>query len=284
MAKGTTKSNGQKNATDKFYTNPEIAKMCLEAIPGGIDSFDLSIEPSAGSGSFSSLVEGCVAFDLVPEGEGIVQQDWLHYEKDRDDQEKVLVFGNPPFGQQNSLAVKFINHASMFADSIAFILPLSFKKPSVQNRLNKNLHLSFELVLPKNSFTLDGEPYNVPCVFQVWEYRADEIREKEAIVRPSGYSFVRQDDIVDFSVQRVGGRAGFADMAWMTKSIQSNYFIKLDEQRSKEQVETLVALVNNAEFPSRNHSVGPRSLSKNEVVVVLNKLVEDTKVVAEAKN
>lgn len=273
MAKGTTKSHGQKHSADKFYTKPEIAKMCLQAIPGGTSPFDVHIEPSAGSGSFSSLIDGCMAFDLVPENDSIIQQDWFHYQQDRDENKRVLVFGNPPFGQQNSLAVRFVNHSAIFADVIAFILPLSFKKPSVQNRLHPNLHLSFEFILPKNSFTLNGEPYHVPCVFQVWEYKADIIRQREPIVSAVGYNFVKKDENPDFSIQRVGGRAGFADANWEVKNIQSNYFIKLDTSPTVKTLEALISHVNNADFPSRLHAVGPRSISKSEIATVLNDLV-----------
>ena len=38
---------------DKFYTQIEVAKECINLIPE-LDTYDLIIEPSAGSGSFSS--------------------------------------------------------------------------------------------------------------------------------------------------------------------------------------------------------------------------------------
>lgn len=273
MVKGTTKSQGQKHSSDKFYTKPEIAQLCLDSIPGELSQYDVSIEPSAGGGSFSSLIEGCIALDLHPEAEGIIEQDWLLYERARNDKEKVLVFGNPPFGQQNSLAVKFINRAALFADTVAFVLPLSFKKPSVQNRLQPNLHLVFELDLPKKAFTLEGEDYAVPCVFQVWQYDASKTRRKNVTTAPAGFSFVKKDDTPHFSVQRVGGRAGFASSEWAEKSLQSHYFVKLDTLLASNTLEALIAKFNATPFPSRDHSVGPRSISKGDVASVLNQLL-----------
>ena len=38
---------------DKFYTQIKIAKECIDLVPE-LNSYDLIIEPSAGSGSFSS--------------------------------------------------------------------------------------------------------------------------------------------------------------------------------------------------------------------------------------
>ena len=275
MGKGATKSQGQKHSADKFYTKPEIAQLCLDSIPGGLDQYATSIEPSAGGGSFSSLVPGCLALDLRPEAEGIIEQDWLTYQRERnaDPLNKVLVFGNPPFGQQNSLAVKFINHAALFADTVAFILPLSFKKPSVQNRLHANLHLVFEMDLPKKAFELEGEDYAVPCVFQVWQYDATRKRNKHVTVAPLGFSFVTRESSPDLSVQRVGGRAGHASSEWHEKSLQSHYFVKLDTVLTKDVLEALIAKFNAAPFPSRDHSVGPRSISKGDVAAVLNVLL-----------
>ena len=36
---------------------------------------------------------------------------------------KVLFFGNPPFGRNSSLALKFIKKCCIHGDTIAFILP-----------------------------------------------------------------------------------------------------------------------------------------------------------------
>lgn len=275
MTKGTTKSQGQKHAADKFYTKPEIAQLCLDSIPGGVAQYTLSIEPSAGSGSFSSLIPNAVALDLHPEAEGIIEQDWFTYGRERsvDPQDKVLVFGNPPFGQQNSLAVKFINHAATFADTVAFVLPMSFKKDSVQDRLNKHLHLALELELPKKAFTLHGEDYGVPCVFQVWEYDASRVRAKSVKVSPVGFSFVKKDDFPHMSVQRVGGRAGFASLDYAEKSVQSNYFLKFEPALTPEALEKVAVGINGTTFASRDHSVGPRSISKTDVALVVNALL-----------
>lgn len=275
MVKGTTKSQGKKHTADKFYTKAEIARICLDSIPGGVEQYTLSIEPSAGSGSFSSLIPGSLALDLHPEAEGIIEQDWFTYSRERniDPQEKVLVFGNPPFGQQNSLAVRFINHAATFADTVAFVLPLSFKKDSVQDRLDKHLHLVLELELPKKAFTLHGEDYGVPCIFQVWEYDASRVRKKSVKVAPAGFSFVKKEDSPHISVQRVGGRAGSASVDYAEKSVQSNYFLKFDPVLGYDDLKKVTDGINDATFASRDHSVGPRSISKTDVALVVNDLL-----------
>lgn len=258
---GTTKAGGQKHELDKFYTKPETALACINKVDE-LRDYDLVIEPSAGSGAFSDQIEGCVAYDLEPEHPEIIQKDWFTVEEARDGR-RILVIGNPPFGQQNSLAIRFINHAAKFATTIAFILPKSFMKESVQNLLNPNLHLTYNEVLPANSFTLHGEDMSVPCVFQIWEYDSSRVREKSAVIQHTGFSFVKKNSNPDLYIQRVGGKAGHAGTDWEHRSEQSNYFVKLDEGAT---AVDLVDHINSLPFEVRNHSVGPRSLSKKELI------------------
>ena len=99
--------------------------------------------------------------------------------------------GNPPFGQQNSLAVNFFNEASKFCNTIAFILPLSFKKDSVQNRLNLSFHLKEEINLSECEFLLVNETkIVVPCVFQIWEKRANSRKKKRMKTTSPLFEFV----------------------------------------------------------------------------------------------
>lgn len=256
--KGTTKSGGQKNPLDKFYTRPEIAKKCLRKLK--LNKYDTIIEPSAGNGSFSNQIDNVIAFDSAPESATIKMQDWFAYIQERNTDNKTLVVGNPPFGQQNSLAIAFINHAAMFADTIAFILPYSFMKESIQNKINKNFHLTHSSTLPKNSFMLNGEILDVPCVFQIWEYR---IVKRKTSITPTivGFEFVKKNGNPDFFLQRIGGNAGKFGTNWENKSEQSNYFIK-----AKVSLPEIEKDFNKLVFPQRDYSVGPRSISKKEIL------------------
>lgn len=272
-AKGTTKSGGRKDALDKFYTKPEIASLYIAK--AAIDNYTTVIEPSAGNGSFSSQIPNCIALDLKPEGTGIQQQDWLQYKHSAELREgKILVIGNPPFGQQNSLAVKFINHAAQFADRVAFILPISFKKESVQDRIHENMHLIFEETLPKDSFLLNGESYDVKCVFQVWD-RKDEkraTRPKTNLNTNNLFQFVRKTESPDAVIYRVGGRAGFVSLDWTSKTEMNHYFIRLNKEEDRNNLALLVDELNKISYPSRDNAVGPRSVSKGEVNTEVNKL------------
>lgn len=68
-------------------------------------------------------------------------------------------------------------------NALAFILPRSFMKPSMYGCIPLNFHLVKQVELPKNSFEVNKEEYDVPCVFQIWEKRdvSRESVEKEKV-------------------------------------------------------------------------------------------------------
>lgn len=254
-----TKSKGQKHRLDKFYTKPEIARQCVDRIE--LQAYDLLIEPSAGNGSFSSLLPHCLTFDIHPESSDILEQDWFDYLRLRDPARCVLVIGNPPFGQQNNLAIRFINHAAQFADTIAFILPLSFRKQSVQDRIDPHLHLSEEWILPKDAFLLEEESYSVPSVFQIWEWRSETRPAPQKFRTNPYFEYTRKPSEAELRIRRIGGRAGYCDDD-TTASITNNYWIKVNTPYSLEAVRDIV---NSVQIPAREYGTGPRSISKCEL-------------------
>ena len=74
-------------------------------------------------------------------------------------------------------------------------------------------------------------------------------------------------DKSDFRIQRVGGNAGKASED-MDVSPQSNYYIKNTSGMSKQD---LIDLINQTVFPSVNDTVGPRSVSKGELVAEIER-------------
>ena len=264
---GTTKSKGQKEINDKFYTKRDISKLCIDML--NLSDFDLIIEPSAGNGSFSKQIENCIAYDLVPEDESIIQQDFFELDITQFNDKKVLTIGNPPFGVQNNLAISFFNKAAKYSDTIAFILPKSFMKESIQKKLDLNFHLEKFIELPYNSFILNGEEYGVNCIFQIWKKKNTKRIVKQKIFCYSYIEFGNVNDF-DFIVRRVGGNAGKAYILkeGETVSTQSNYFIKNKTSLSNE---ALVNIINGIKMDAVNYSVGPRSLSKIELIEYLEK-------------
>lgn len=106
-----------------------------------------------------------IALDIAPEDDRIEKQDYLKYETDKID---FITIGNPPFGNRSALAIDFFNKAATMSEVIAFIVPVSFMKWSVQKNLNNNFALHSFMYLEPESFSSNGEPYSVRTVFQIW--------------------------------------------------------------------------------------------------------------------
>lgn len=209
---------------DQYYTRPGVAKHFYRIFRAHFDPARyLMIEPSAGTGSFYRLLPpGSLAYDIEPKYPGIIKADFLtaHIKSSR----PRAIIGNPPFGKNASMAVKFFNHASRQADVIALIVPRSFRKASIENRLNEYFHLVLEDVVPDNAFLFRGKPYNVPAVFQIWERRTEPRQLRPVETGHPDFEFTTPE-LADFVIQRVGARAGRVHRDF-TRSPSSHYFIK----------------------------------------------------------
>jgi hypothetical protein len=270
------------NTADKFYTKESVAVACVNHIlstcPTTASDSWLWVEPSAGSGIFLRAAPSNVrqvGVDIEPGAPGILKGDFLMWTLPAAaaaGRDRVLVFGNPPFGRQGSLAKKFIVRAAEFADVIAFILPRSFVKPSMSRSFPLNFHCLFSEELAENSFEVNGTAYDVPCIFQIWEKRTEN-RHVEAGVGAVGFTYVRSAAEAHVAFRRVGVNAGHCFTINGTQpSPQSHYFLHVHKKYvDAGLLELLVVTVSEYEFPS--NTVGPRSLSKGEVNAVLNEVL-----------
>ena len=146
---------------DKYYTPVNLAKYCIDKtfeIIGKENIKDI-IEPSAGNGSFSNQLD-CTAYDLYPEGDNIIKQDYLKldlpYKKGR------LIIGNPPYGTKNNLSVKFYKKAVELGDYIAFILPIS--------QLNNNQQMyEFDLIYSEDLGLKEYSGVKLHCCLNIYK-------------------------------------------------------------------------------------------------------------------
>lgn len=265
-----------RNIIDKYYTKLEVVNKCIKLIQKevNISNTDLIIEPSAGNGSFinsiKSLSQNYKFYDIQPEHNEIIKIDFLNLDhfKLKDEFKNIHIIGNPPFGRQSSLAIKFIKKCCLFANSISFILPKSFKKDSMQKYFNEYYHLIHETDLLDNSFLVNNIEYNVPCVFQIWIYK-EKPRPKIEKKKPLHFKFVKKEENPDISFRRVGVYAGKIMTEINNKNKQSHYFIKFTNNYSvAENIKKLKSI--NFNF---NNTVGPKSISKPELIEQFNKLL-----------
>ena len=262
-----------RNTVDKYYTKKTIVDECIKLIKNkiNISTNDLIIEPSAGDGAFingiKSLSNNYKFFDIEPDNDEIIKMDFLNYDNNINNNINIHIIGNPPFGRQASSAIKFIKKSCEFAKSISFILPKSFKKDSMQKYFSSNYHLIFQKDIEHNAFLVNNIEYDVPCVFQIWEYQ-DEERTEIIKLEPNSFKFVNKNENPDIAFRRVGVNAGnIMNISINEKSEQSHYFIKFTNNKT---IDENIEKLKSTNF---NNIVGQKSISKAELIDEFNKLL-----------
>jgi hypothetical protein len=272
----------KRDQKDQYYTKNKVAKECIEIFDKNIDMNGMIIEPSAGNGAFYDALRPkhkVLAYDIQPAISSILEQDFLKLDLNKCFHVPLHFVGNPPFGRQSSLAKKFIKHICNCdrSESISFILPRSFKKPSLQRTFPLNWHLIHENDIEKNAFLVNDKEHDVPCVFQIWIKKETERKLPKKQV-PIGYSFVKDRMKATFALRRVGVYAGkIIDMLQDTVdfekiSEQSHYFITFDFPTTFKWRDIFKEKFYKISF-DKNNTVGPRSISKQEFIVHLNNII-----------
>jgi hypothetical protein len=132
-------------------------------------------------------------------------------------------------------------------------------------------HCIFSEEISKNAFEVNGQSYDVPCIFQIWEKR-NENRKEVSAVKEEGFQYVKSTETYHIAFKRVGGLAGQCSAPPGTFNPQYHYFLKLDEANIP-YCKKIIEQVNQHVFPS--NTVGPRSLSKSEANEVLNVILQE---------
>lgn len=247
-----------KNKLDQYFTKPEIARHYSEKIKDLFGEYSPLIEPSAGEGAFSFNFDNIKSYDLEPRFKACYKQDFLS--KDFLPESGAIFVGNPPFGKNSSLALKFLNKCcESGARAICFILPKTFKKKFFQEKVNLSYSVSYWEDVPQNSFLLEGVPYDVPCVFQIWEPCQRGRIEIENI----WFEEVPKSEAT-FCVRRVGGKAGVV-LNGLEHSESSTYFFRELFPGVKEKIKSLETVLREE---ARN-TAGVRSISKKEICYFL---------------
>ena len=86
------------------------------------------------------------------------------------------------------------------------------------------------------------------------------------ILVPNNYRFVKKGEDHDISFRRVGFKAGEISINTDDKSEQSHYFIKFDVELTDE----LLGKLSIIEYPCKDYTVGPKSISKQELIKEFN--------------
>jgi hypothetical protein len=264
---------------DQFYTNPSVANDCFEEFKKNtsISGDVIYIEPSAGTGSFFKLLQenSRIGLDIDPKYPGIIQADFFDFNYIRNPSETVVVIGNPPFGKVSSLAIKFFNHSATFADYICFIIPRTFKRTSIVNRLYASFHLLYSVDLPeKGCFEPD---ISAKCCFQIWK-KQDSIRNK--IILPiicDDFAFVKYGEkdatgqptvplSADFAIKAFGSNCGeiFTENLINLRP-KSYHFIKA---KSGVNTQNLINTLKSLDYSISADTVRQNSLGKADLIAI----------------
>ena len=94
-------------------------------------------------------------------------------------------------------------------------------------------------------------------------------RSKPETPNPINFKFVKKTDFPHISFRRVGVYAGKIDKSIEDKSTQSHYFIKFEIPFNDEIFQELQKI----NFDCRNNTVGPKSISKPELIKKYNPIL-----------
>lgn len=177
--------NRRVTGTEQFYTPRHLAHSLAESalyyLPPVAET--VFLEPAAGNGSFVAALrelgaKNVIAIDRYPAAPGIRNEDFLDSELPN---ENLVTLTNPPFGRNNALSIPFFNHAAKFSQTICFLVPRSWRKWSVTNRLDLRFHLVHDTDVFVSYEDKDGKPIRekngLRTCFQIWQ-RKQTLREK----------------------------------------------------------------------------------------------------------
>jgi len=167
------KQSSNKLHLDQYYTSEEISQYCISIARKILKNEKISevIEPSAGNGVFSKKIKNCIAYDIEPRDESVLQQNFLlldiPYKQGR------LFIGNPPYGSRCNLAKSFCNKAFELGDYVAFILPIS--------QLNNDQSIyKFDLIYSEDLGIRKYSERDIHCCFNIYKRPANGINKKRS--------------------------------------------------------------------------------------------------------
>lgn len=284
----TSAKKGNKRVTGKeqFYTPPSVARQLLDdlikAVPDLANEDEvLWYEPAGGTGNFINAVlergkTHIMSVDLWPKHDLVVYGDFLEQDLSVHDKSKYwqhcIVYGNPPFGRNNSLSVKFFNHAASFdnVDVIAFVVPRSWRKWSVQDRLALNFELIYDKDLDMHYVTEDNSEMGgsgLQTCFQIWR-RSTSLRTKVE-VEDRGYITKVGPEEADVSLTVFGRGCGRVRTDFPRRPNSTQMFLKV----TGPEVTKALSEIDFSEFYERTAYI--EALSILEIRYCLNRYFDD---------
>ena len=268
---------------DKFYTIPSYSKKCIDKVFELYDklSFDLIVEPSAGSGSFFNQLEcdNKIGIDISPEDTNITKMDFFDYTPESH-ANNILVIGNPPFGKISSLAIKFFNHSAKWANVIAFIIPRTFRRPSVQNKISNEFHLVYDEDVSTKPCCFTPQ-MTAKCCFQIWEKKDIKRSFVNLPTKHQDWEFLSFGPVdergqptppigADFAMRAYGGKIGEIEQIKLSElRPKSWHWIKSNINK-----EELINRFNKLDYSDSLNTARQNSMGRGELVRLYSDFVD----------
>jgi predicted RNA methylase len=271
---GNTRVTGK----EQYYTPAGLAKELTGRLVEIVDASDLAfskrviLEPAGGTGAFIDAAhklgaERVVSFDIEPHHPRIAIGDFL--EQELGPVFGAVTLGNPPFGRNNALSIPFFNKAAPHSDYIAFIVPRSWRKWTVINRLDRNFHLISDEDLQLDYVDVDGKRLMVKrrlnTCFQIWE-RRQELRPRYSVEDLGFVSKVSPEE-ADVSLTIFGYNCGSVKTDFERRPNTTQMFLKLNHPDA-------LAALNSVDF-SRffRQTAYTEALSLSEINYLINEAI-----------
>jgi len=233
--------NPRVTGKEQYYTSAQLAeRLCgtmFELVPDAVAR--PWVEPAGGTGSFISALQNrgvkrIVSYDIEPHHPAITKADFLEVSVSG---EGYAAISNPPFGRANKLCIPFFNKLANHCDYIGFIVPKSWRKWSVQNRLDRRFFLIHDEDLVVNYVDVAGQPLadgkmQLNTVFQVWE-RRDALRPIIK-VEDRGYITKTTPAAADVSLTVFGRGCGTVKTEFLRVPNTTQMFLKLHNEKALE--------------------------------------------------
>ncbi len=230
----TPLGNRRVTGKEQFYTPTDLAERLVGELRDVVGSLEnrTVLEPAGGTGAFikAALAAGAprvVSFDIEPKFEGVIHADFLNQTLDLQD---ALALSNPPFGRNNALSIPFFNKAANHCEYIAFVVPRSWRKWSVLNRLDRRFHLVADHDIQVDYVDEAGEllsrQLRLNTCFQIW--RRDETRQRP-IYRVTDMGLIQKTtpEDADIALDVFGFNCGKVNTEIVRKPNSTKMFLKL---------------------------------------------------------
>jgi predicted RNA methylase len=231
---GNTRVTGK----EQYYTPKPLALELvaqIEKVLGPLEGKTV-LEPAGGTGAFIEAVQAAgvtqvISFDIEPLHELVSVGDFLEQEIN---ESNLITISNPPFGRNNSLSIPFFNHAAKVSDAICFIVPRSWRKWSVINRLDLGFVLALDLDLEIDYVDADGLPLSskthLATCFQIWK----KANNRRQIIRVTDKKIIEKvsPDQADVSLTIFGYGCGKVKTKFEPVANTTQMFLKLNHPQA----------------------------------------------------